>query len=427
MNLKNKKIAIIGGGFSGLAVAYNLLQSNQQIVIDIFDDENFVNSGKAYTTQDFRHILNVPADKMGLSFADEKHFYKWLKQNHHPEIAKDNFAPRPLYRLYLQEILGELQKNSAINFINEQISQIKFLDGNYVLTNNSELSKQYDFVVLACGLKIKNLPANFRSKKIIDNIWKYLNLKQLPESGTVLIAGTGLTMVDAVLSLKNNGFTGKIIACSGSAKLPLSHSATRNKALKTLEIADANLPLSQILYRLKTAAKKAEDWRDIMHGLRSITQQFWQELTLNKKRQFLRHLMSLWSIHRHRIARENSDQIVEMIAAGKLEIVKGRLKKLEEQNQQILATLNNHKTIAADLVLNAMGFDYSYQKSKLLINLIEQKIIAHHETGLGFKVLKTHPNFYLIGSILTGELLEITAVPELRILAHQIALKISAL
>ena len=217
--MTTKKIAIIGAGFSGLAVAYNLLNLDSScshylgessfrqqtmgvhFTIDIFDDENFQNNGKAYQTKDFHHILNVPADKMGLPFADEEHFYKWLKQNHHSEIVKDNFAPRVLYHNYLQEITSELQKNSAINFISEQISQIKFVDSKYVLTSNSKVFEQYDFVVLASGLKVKNLPANFKSKKIVNNIWQYLNLKQLPKSGTVLIVGTGLTMVDAALSL----------------------------------------------------------------------------------------------------------------------------------------------------------------------------------------------------------------------------------
>lgn len=425
VNLKminNKNIAIIGGGFSGLAVAYNLLQLNSQIRIDLFDDENFQNNGKAYQTNDLHHILNVPADKMGLPFADEEHFYKWLIKNQNPQIAKDNFAPRPLYRAYLQEIILELKKNPRLNFVSEKISDIKFIDGKYFLNN-----KQYDFVVAACGLKVKKLSANFQSEKIIDNIWQFFNHNELPKSGTVLIIGTGLTTVDAVLSLKNSGFEGKIITCSGSAKLPLPHSITRTKAVRTLEITDANLPLSQILHKLKIAGRATDDWQSVIHGIRSITSELWQKFSLNKKRQFLRHLLSFWNIHRHRITLDNNDQIMEMIQSEKLQIIQGRLQKLAEKNSQIIATLNNQKTIEADLVLNAMGFDFSGRTSDLLSNLVEEKIIAHHATGLGFEVSKNHPNFYLAGGLLTGQLLEITAVPELRILAHQIALKISEL
>ena len=395
--------------------------------IDIFDDEAFQNNGKAYQTKNLSHILNVPADKMGLPFDDEEHFYKWLVKNHNPQIAKGNFVPRLLYRAYLQEIISELKKNSSLKFVQSQISQIKFIDKKYVLANKDKVYQDYDAVVVACGLKVKKLNQDFQSQKIVDNIWQFFNQTQPQQSGTFLIIGTGLTMIDAVLSLKNSGFEGKIIACSGSAKLPLPHSKARTKAIKTLEISDTNLPLSQILHRLKTAGRKAEDWRDIIHGLRSITQELWQAFSPNKKRQFLRHLMSLWSIHRHRVAKENNDQIMEMIESGKLQIVKGRLKKLEEKNQQIFATLNNQKTVTADLVLNAMGFDFSGRTSVLLSNLVEEKIITHHKTGLGFEVLKNHPNFYLAGGLLTGELLEITAVPELRIFAHQIALKISSL
>ncbi len=422
--MKNKKIAIIGGGFSGLAVAYNLLQLGIQIKVDIFDDENFQNNGKAYQTNDLQHILNVPADKMGLPFDDEEHFYKWLKQNHHQEIAKDHFAPRVFYRNYLQEIAGELQKNNTINFVHIQISQIKFIDRKYILTSKNNVSQQYDFVVLACGMKIKKLPANFQSDKIINNIWQYFDKNELPKTGTVVIAGTGLTMVDAVLSLKHSGFDGTIIACSGSAKLPLPHSANRTIAIKTLEISDAKLALSQILYKLKIAGRRADNWQSIIHGIRNITQELWQEFDLNKKRQFIRHLMTFWNVHRHRVARENNDQIMAMIREGKLQIVKGRLRKLEEKNYQIYATLNNQKTIKVDLVLNAMGFDFSAKESDLLNDLVQEQIIACHPTKLGFEVLENYPNFYLAGGLLAGKLLEITAVPELRGLAHKITLEI---
>jgi uncharacterized NAD(P)/FAD-binding protein YdhS len=425
--MENKKIAIIGGGFSGLAVAYNLLQLNQKIIIDVFDEENFQNNGKAYQTTDINHILNVPADKMGLPFDDEDHFYNWL--SNFIIIDKNSFVSRRFYRLYLQEIIAKLQKEQAINFINNQICNVQFIDEKYFLYSKDNLVGQYDFVVVACGLGCKKLPINFESDKIVNDIWNFFNQftasnKYLIKYKTILIVGTGLTMIDAVLSFKNSGFKGKIIACSGSGKLPLPHLPTKSEEHNTLKTVDAKLPLSQILFNLKKAGKNAQNWQSVIQGLRNITSEIWQEFSLYKKRQFIRHLMGFWNIHRHRVAKNNNDQIIKMIQDGELEIVKGRLRKIEKNNQQIIATLNNDKIIVADLVLNAMGFDFSGKENALLNNLLQANIISYHPTKLGFQVLENHSNFYLCGSLLAGEFLEITAVPELRVMAYKIALKI---
>ncbi len=417
-----KRIAIIGGGFSAIAVAYNLVQMGINIGIDIFDNEHFENNGKAYTTSDTSHVLNVPADKMGLPFDDEEHFYNWLKEI--IQINKDSFVPRSFYRLYLQEIISELKINANLNFIKSTISKISFSNNQYILSSSDEIFRKYDYVVLATGLKVRKLSENLNNERIVEDIWSFFNKRKLPKSGNVLVIGTGLTMIDAALSFKNSNFQGKIIACSGSARLPLPHSIERTKTVKTLEASDANLPLSQILNRLRIAAKNNHDWQSIIHGLRPITSEMWQQFDLKKKKRFLRHLMGFWSIHRHRVSRNNDTQIIEMIELGKLRITKGRLAKIEEKNKQIIATLNNGKIIEADLVLNATGFDFSGRDCDLINNLLEEKIIIRHETNLGFKTTKDHPNLYLMGSLLTGELLEITAIPELRALSHKVASEI---
>ncbi|MCE3254584.1 MAG: hypothetical protein K0R25_78 [Rickettsiaceae bacterium] len=425
--MNKKTVAIIGGGFSGIATAYNLLRLSEEVEVDIFDDENFSNNGKAYQTTDEAHILNVPACKMGLPHDDEEHFYRWLGIN--SGIGKEDFAQRKIYRAYLQEIIADLKKHPSLNFINQSVVAVKSEGKNYSLITKDQKTKNYDHIVIACGSAVKKLPSSENSDKIINNIWQFFNqensaFQELTESSTILIIGSGLTMVDAVLSIKNRGFKGKIIACSGSSKLPLPHALNKIDPVKSLEISDAKLPLSKILQKLKTHAKKADDWRSVINGLRPITSNLWQEFSLEKKRQFLRHLMTFWNIHRHRVAPNNLDQITKMIEEKKLQMVKGKLLNLEIKNQKIIATLSNKKTMEADLVLNAMGFDFSGKVSELLTNLLEEKIITHHPTKLGFTVAQNHPNFHLAGSLLTGELLEITAVPDLRTCAYNIALKI---
>lgn len=420
----NQKIAIIGGGFSGLAVAYNILKLTDRILVDIFDDEDFRYNGKAYKTIDENHILNVPADKMGLPFDDENHFYSWLcKKFPGSQISGSDFVLRRYYHLYLQDIISDLKKHKNINFINQKVSDIKFSNQQYELICDHKNFGKYNSVVLACGLEIKPLNRNFKSDKIIDNVWEFLNSKTLPQVETIFIVGSGLTMIDVALSLESKGFKGKIVACSKSGKLPLSHSKDRVQNVPTLEIADANLPLSLIVKKLKNLALNNE-WQSVMHSLRPITNAMWQEFDLVKKQRFLRHLMNFWNIHRHRTASSNHEQIMNMINSKKLEIIKGKFQQFEKVGDNIFAKLKNGKTIKIDLALNATGFDFSGQSSDLIRNLLDEKVIVHHKTNLGFDVNRNYNNLYLTGALMIGELLEITAVPDLRNLAHVTSLEI---
>ena len=73
-------IAIIGGGFSGAAVAFHLLRqspagSAQVVVIEPRSD---LGRGLAYSTPDPAHRLNVPVRRMTLISDQPDHFHDWL-------------------------------------------------------------------------------------------------------------------------------------------------------------------------------------------------------------------------------------------------------------------------------------------------------------------------------------------------------------
>lgn len=422
------KIAIIGSGFSGISTAYNiisLLTEQQSVMIDIFDKNPY---GNAYATTDPHHILNVSTNMMGMTYPN--HFYEWLNSNQpywqktnpafeNLTILPESFMPRMLYRIYLHAMVDELKKlsankNSVVNFIEKEILDIKEING------------KYRHIVIACGLQNKRITDH----RVINNLWDAINNKKLPQNGqndNILIIGSGLTAVDMILSLKNNGllknndFNGNIIVCSPKAKLPLPHLRQKLPPITILSADDYQLPLSKILFKLKKASKHCE-WQQILNALRPITQDFWQKLTLSKKQQFLRHCLSFWNIHRHRIPKSSSDVIQQMLTEDKLKIIKGKVVAIKDDQWQSHVILDNGQSIAADLILNCTGFDFSGKNSIFLQSLLRQKIIK--KDIIGFTLEENIKNFHLAGALLTGKLLEATAVPELRVIAANIARKI---
>ena len=86
----------------------------------------------------------------------------------------------------------------------------------------------------------------------------------------VLILGSGLTMVDQVLTLLRRGHRAQIVALSRRGLLPRWHLPTRPLAIDAADVP-AHLPISQLLRWLRGRVAEAEaaggDWRDVVDGL----------------------------------------------------------------------------------------------------------------------------------------------------------------
>jgi uncharacterized NAD(P)/FAD-binding protein YdhS len=65
------RLAIIGGGFTGVAVAIHALTSDvRPLSIDVIEPAAELGRGAAYGTVDRDHRINVPSDRMSLFSAD---------------------------------------------------------------------------------------------------------------------------------------------------------------------------------------------------------------------------------------------------------------------------------------------------------------------------------------------------------------------
>ena len=71
------RIAIIGGGFSGTALAVQLLRRSGGPVT-LIERSGAWGPGLAYGTRCDRHLLNVRAERMSLFPDDPDHFTRWL-------------------------------------------------------------------------------------------------------------------------------------------------------------------------------------------------------------------------------------------------------------------------------------------------------------------------------------------------------------
>src|SRR5512138_1194658 len=96
-------VVIIGGGFSGTALAVQLLRcGNARREITLIESRERLGRGIAYGTSLDAHVLNTRAGRMSLLPDDSEHFVNWLRRRGERASGGD-FVSRRLYGEYVEE------------------------------------------------------------------------------------------------------------------------------------------------------------------------------------------------------------------------------------------------------------------------------------------------------------------------------------
>lgn len=449
-------IAIIGGGFCGFSVFMQLsLITESEVDIVLIDGGNNFPKGIAYSSYNKKHVLNVPASKMSLFPDDPDNFVNWVKSK--PEYSDfvddelpDLFLPRVIYGHYLEEKFNETLKNLPENIkfdiIKSEATDIIPLGNRAEIVFNDGKKIKADKIVLALGNFIPDNPnikdnTFFNSNKYFQNPWAKESTAGLKENDSVLIIGTGLTMVDKVISLRDVGFGGKIYAVSTHGYFPLSHKKRKpyNDILNEIHPPYNLLNIYSIFRKhIRYVLSNGITGEAVVDAIRPKTQEIWMSLSLDDKIKFMSHVRHLWGVARHRLPKGIFLEMKNLMNNGLLEIIGGRLTEVREINGGIYVLLNERKTqksreLLVSRVINCTGpvTDLNKIKSELIINLLAKGIITPDEMKLGINALpdgtiihkdnSVSDYLFATGSLLKGILWESTAVPELRTQAKMLA------
>lgn len=431
-----KSIIVIGGGFSGSMVTAQLIhKATQALKIVVIERGEEIGRGVAYGTNDLSHLLNVPAGKMSAFPEQPTHFLDWMNA-HAEKTEAGDFVPRKIYGDYIQSILAEAtalaqKKGIVLKFVKGEVLKAEKNKDKVNLSLNSGETISGDQVVLSLGhfrpLPSAGLQASLeRLENYISFYWRSHTWKTIPQDAEVLIVGSGLSMVDAVLGLKSRGHQGNIIALSRRGFIPQSHQASPEWKLssKVLESSGLRNFVKGLRKEVSLAGEKGANWRSVIDALRPHSQRLWSSWTTAEKMQFLRHLRPYWEIHRHRMAPNVGKQIQECLNNGSLKILSGRIQNVKQIGANIEVTTQNRqgerRSFSANYLINCMGTESDMRKvdSPLVVSLLEQKLAELDPLRLG--LLCSRP-FYTLGPLCKGELWETTAVPEIRVQAAALA------
>jgi uncharacterized NAD(P)/FAD-binding protein YdhS/glyoxylase-like metal-dependent hydrolase (beta-lactamase superfamily II) len=456
-------IAIVGAGFSGSLVAAHLLKiANRPLLIKLIERSHDIGKGVAYSTNTASHLLNVSAGKMSAFPDDPGHLLRWLNYNYNElaaflphDLNASSFISRQIYGLYVQSILEEAEATASsqvrLERITDEVVAVESQDQGAIAQRSrygivSLRSSQIfpaDKVVLALGNSPATPPAQSEphDTAYLRHAWSTDALADLEPDAPVLLMGTGLTMVDMVVALRDRHHRGKIYAVSRRGLVPLTHASTKPyPAFLTPDTAPKTVRglLKRIHQEVQTAALQGYDWRSIIDSLRPITQTLWQQLPRVEQRRFLRHLTPYWDVHRHRIAPEIGQIVQSMLDSEQLVITAGRIQAYQATINSVEVPVRLRRTTTEILlqvsrVVNCTGVAADYRRSlhPLIANLRSQGLIRPNDIGLGLDtatdgtVLDGQGNrshlLYTLGTPRKGNLWETIAVPELREQAQTLA------
>jgi len=436
-----RRIAVLGAGFSGTMVAVHLLaQTGTPVDVSLVERTGRWARGVAYGTHDPSHLLNVPAAKMSAFTSRPDHFAYWLQERperlagRSPTAAAAMFASRMLYGQYLEGLLREAQEHGPTGtrlteYADEAVG-IECAHSGVTVRLASGRCLEADRVVLALG----NFPSGAGS------VWDQGALEHVRGGDDLLILGSGLTMVDTVITLKERGHTGRIHVISRRGLLPQTFAPI--VSCQPALIPDEGQPLLKQVKRLRaeirSAAAQGTNWQSVFASLRQTTPELWHALPPAERARFLRHLKAHWDTHRHQMSPEIGEKIHSWIARGELSVVAARLVSTCSAGGGFQATIRRRgrqelETIAIRHVINCTGVEGDFRRlaHPLIESLRSQGLIRPDPLGLGFETSAegrvkdaagTPSDLLLaIGSVRRGDLWESVAVPELRGQAEQLA------
>lgn len=413
----------------------------------LFEPRAELGRGLAYSTRDPLHLLNVPVHSMSAIDADPGHLGRWLEQRGTP-FDGNAFIPRQLYGDYLTETLAshlrEHERRASVRVVPARVEAVR-LDGAARPRLETQRGEEVaaDQAVLALGNGPLRKPVAVAadlldSGRYLASPWECDPTELAGDGETVLLIGSGLTMVDVALSIDAAASGVRMISVSRSGLLPRGHRPDQPAVVVPISVpTETRLPnlMIEFFTALTWSTNRGGDATDAVDSLRPVTQQIWQALPRSDRIWFLRHLRRLWEVHRHRMAPPVAARIEQLLGDGSLRMRQGMLDRLELDGSRVRAHSSSQSLpdgFSVDRVINCTGPEDDVSRGELepYRQMLAEGVARADPLGLGLRVTTEgalfgaaglHRSLHAIGPVRKGSLWESTAIPELRRQASELA------
>lgn len=460
---QNADILIIGGGLSGTMLAVQLLRLPGQRRIQIIEPRAELGRGEAYSAVELGHTLNGNAARMSVDPDNPDDLTQWLTAHiaagGWPESAEQNvpvselFPPRGLFGVYVQQRLAEArivgaQRGSSVEHICAEVVDLQSEADSVQLSLSNGQTLRGAYAVLATGM----FPAARTPQKESSGLnaaaldpWDVAAMRQLDPQSTVLIIGSGLTMVDAVVSLEQAGHRGPIEVFSRHGLLP--HVRRQPPAWVDFLAEDQSIRTPRQLLRelrrhCREAIAQGIDWQAPLDTVRAHIGRLWSQATDLQRRQFVRHVRPWWESHHHWSPPLSAALVERLHNQGRLRIQAASFKGLEPASGEGASIRIRRRGEAQTCVvqgaalINSSGIEYDWRRvaRPLPQQLLARGLVRPGPLALGIAAAvdgavldadgQAGSRLFAMGPPLRGMWWESTAVTDVALQAKMLAARL---
>jgi uncharacterized NAD(P)/FAD-binding protein YdhS len=415
-------VVIVGGGASAVYVAVALEERSAARElpapsITVVGREFPIGRGLAYGHADAHHRLNSPAGKMSISALDDTHFVRWANDRGVPVEGYD-FVPRNLFGDYVEDAFRTLESSSGgrVRGMHGEVVDVTTDDGGAHVTLADGSTIEADVVVLAVG---NPPPATWATGAglQIDDPWATGALDGIESGASVLLIGTGLTMVDVATSLARRDPDVSLTATSRHLLMPGVHldapaapGPGLDPTAKTLaELSDA------LQAQLAAAEADGQPWQAVIDGLRPRLTEHWLGMSVSDRREFVSHFARRWDVRRHRMAPSVWSEVESLLERGTLTLAKD----VDPKDFDVVVFCTGPTSVLTpgwNPVTDALA-----ASGRAVSEPLGLGPAADESGALIDSSLKADGRLLGIGHALRGALWETTAIGEIRTLANRVA------
>lgn len=458
--IRNADVLIVGGGLSGTMLAVQLLRLPGKRQILVIEPRQELGRGEAYSAVELGHTLNGNAARMSVDPDNADDLTQWLTayiadggwpesdQQHVP--ISELFPPRGIFGLYAQQRLAEAKALSAstVEHVRAEVVDLEVDEHSTLLTLSDGQQLRGTFAVLATGMfpaaRTPQTESSGLNAAAVDP-WDVQAMTQLDPQSTVLIIGSGLTMVDAVVSLEQAGHRGPIEIFSRHGLLP--HVRRQPPAWVDFLGEDHSLRsprqlLREVRRQCKLALEQGIDWQAPLDTVRANIGRLWSQASEAEKRQFVRHIRPWWESHHHRSPPLSAELVARLHGEGRLRIRAASYNGLVPSQGDVTIRLRPRGEqevvqVSGAALINSSGIEYDWRRvaRPLPRQLLKRGLIQPGPLALGIAadvsgaVLDANGQvsrrLFAMGPPLRGMWWESTAVTDVAIQAKALAARLA--
>lgn len=398
--IRSADILIVGGGLSGALLAAQLMRLPGQRQVLVVEPRAELGRGEAYSAVELGHTLNGNAARMSVDPDNADDLTQWLtafiagggwpQSSEQTVPVAELFPPRGLFGLYAQQRLAEARvqgasQGSSVEHVRAEGVDLQIDEQGALLTLNDGTRLRGAVAVLATGMfpaaRTPQTESSGLNAAALDP-WDVAAMAQLDPLARVMIIGSGLTMVDAVVSLEQAGHRGPIDVFSRHGLLP--HVRRQPPAWVDFLALDPSIGSPrQLMHELRrqcrTAAVEGIDWQAPLDTVRAHIGRLWSQATDVQRRQFVRHVRPWWESHHHRSPPLSAELVARLHAEGRLRILAASFKGLAPStdgrvNIRIRRRGEAGTTlVGGDALINSSGIEYDWRR---VARALPQQLLA---------------------------------------------------